>query len=110
MSERLIGEALAPYKPGVVIATKGGLTRQGPGKWQPVGRAEYLRQQVEMSLRFLKLERLDLWQLHRIDPKTPVEESLGEMLKMKDEGKIRHIGLSEVKVQRSSRRARWWRL
>jgi pyridoxine 4-dehydrogenase len=98
VSERLIGEALSPYKPGVVIATKGGLTRQGPMKWQPVGRAEYLIQQVEMSLRLLKLERLDLWQLHRIDPKVPVEESLGAMKTLQDAGKIRHIGLSEVKV------------
>ena len=98
VSERLIGEALAPYKPGLVIATKGGLTRQGPEKWMPVGRAEYLQQQVEMSLRLLKAERLDLWQLHRIDPKTPVEESLGAVKKMQEAGKIRHIGLSEVKV------------
>lgn len=98
VSERLIAEALSPYKRGVVIATKGGLTRQGPGKWLPVGRAEYLEQQVEMSLRLLKLERLDLWQLHRIDPRTPVEESLGAMKKTQEAGKIRHIGLSEVKV------------
>ena len=68
VSERLIGEALAPYAEGVVIATKAGLTRQGPNKWLPVGRPEYLQQQVEMSLRRLKLERIDLWQLHRIDP------------------------------------------
>ena len=98
VSERLIGEALAPYKPGVIIATKGGLTRQGPGKWLPVGRPEYLTQQVEMSLRLLKLERLDLWQLHRIDPKTPVEESLGAIKELQQQGKIRHVGLSEVKV------------
>lgn len=98
ISERLIGEALAPYKAGVIIATKGGLTRQGPNKWLPVGRPEYLTQQVEMSLRFLKLERLDLWQLHRIDPKTPVEESLGAIKELQQQGKIRHIGLSEVKV------------
>ncbi len=98
VSERLIGDALAPYPRGLVIATKGGLTRQGPGKWLPVGREEYLTQQVEMSLRFLRTERLDLWQLHRIDPKTPVEESLGAMKKMQEAGKIRHIGLSEVKV------------
>ena len=97
VSETLIGEALSPYAKGVVIATKGGLTRQGPGKWLPVGRPEYLRQQVEMSLRYLKLETIDLWQLHRIDPKTPVEESLGEIAKLQQEGKIRHIGLSEVK-------------
>lgn len=98
VSERLIGEALAPYANGVIIATKGGLTRQGPGKWLPVGRPEYLQQQVEMSLRLLKLERIDLWQLHRIDPRTPVEESLGAMKEMQAAGKIRHIGLSEVKV------------
>jgi len=98
VSERLIGEALAPYVKGVVIATKGGLTRQGPNKWLPVGRPEYLTQQVEMSLRRLKLERLDLWQLHRIDPKVPVEESLGAMKTLQEQGKIRHIGLSEVKV------------
>lgn len=98
VSERLIGEALAPYAPGVVIATKGGLTRQGPNQWQPLGRAEYLIQQVEMSLRLLKQETLDLWQLHRIDPKTPVEESLGAVKELQKQGKIRHIGLSEVKV------------
>lgn len=96
-SERLIGEALAPYAPGVVIATKGGLTRQGPNKWAPVGRPEYLEQQVEMSLRFLKVERIDLWQLHRIDPKVPVEESLGVIKQLQQQGKIRHVGLSEVK-------------
>jgi len=81
-----------------VIATKGGLTRQGPIKWLPVGRPEYLIQQLELSLRFLQLERLDLWQLHRIDPKTPVEESLGAIKEMQKQGKVRHIGLSEVKV------------
>jgi pyridoxine 4-dehydrogenase len=97
VSELLIGEALSPYAKGVVIATKGGLTRQGPGKWLPVGRPEYLRQEVELSLRALKLERIDLWQLHRIDPKVPLEESLGEIKKLQDEGKIRHVGLSEVK-------------
>ena len=98
VSERLIGEALSPYKEGVVIATKGGLTRQGPNKWLPVGRPEYLTQQVELSLRFLNLERIDLWQLHRIDPKTPVEESLGAIKDLQKAGKIRHVGLSEVKV------------
>ena len=97
VSERLIGEALAPYADGVVIATKAGLTRQGPGKWLPVGRPEYLTQQVEMSLRRLKLERIDLWQLHRIDAKVPVEESLGAIKKLQEQGKIRHVGLSEVK-------------
>ena len=97
VSERLIGEALAPYADGVVIATKAGLTRQGPDQWLPVGRPEYLQQEVEMSLRRLKLERIDLWQLHRIDPKVPVEESLGVIKKMQEQGKIKHVGLSEVK-------------
>ena len=97
-SERLIGEALAPYPVRLVIATKGGLTRQGPAKWAPLGRPEYLVQQVEMSLRLLKTDTLQLWQLHRIDPRTPVEESLGAMKEMQKQGKIRHIGLSEVKV------------
>ena len=97
VSERLIGEALAPYAKGVVVATKAGLTRQGPDKWLAVGRPEYLQQEVEMSLRRLKLERLDLWQLHRIDPKVPVEESLGIIKKLQEQGKIRHVGLSEVK-------------
>ncbi|CUU53984.1 Predicted oxidoreductase [Parafrankia irregularis] len=98
ISEDLIAEALYPYPADLVIATKGGFTRQGPNKWTAVGRAEYLRQQVEMSLRRLRLERIDLYQLHRIDPKTPVEESLGELRALQQEGKIRHIGLSEVSV------------
>jgi aryl-alcohol dehydrogenase-like predicted oxidoreductase len=97
VSERLIGEALAPYPKGVVIATKAGLTRQGPDKWLPVGRPEYLQQQVEMSLRRLKTERIDLWQLHRIDSKVPVEESLSVIKLLQEQGKIRHVGLSEVK-------------
>jgi pyridoxine 4-dehydrogenase len=99
VSEPLIGQALAPYAQGVVIATKAGLTRQGPNQWLPVGRPEYLVQQVEMSLRLLKTERIDLWQLHRIDPKVPVEESLGAIKKLQEQGKIRHIGLSEVTPQ-----------
>ncbi|HXC97127.1 MAG TPA: aldo/keto reductase [Edaphobacter sp.] len=97
VSEQLIGEALAPYAKGVVIATKAGFTRQGPNKWVPVGRPEYLIQQVEMSLRRLKIDRIDLWQLHRIDPKVPVEESLGAIKRLQEQGKIRHVGLSEVK-------------
>lgn len=97
VSERLIGEALSPYPGGLVIATKGGLTRQGPNKWLPVGRPEYLEQQVQMSLRFLKRDVIDLWQLHRIDPKVPVEESLGKIAELHKAGKIRHVGLSEVK-------------
>src|SRR5271166_5067754 len=99
VSERLIAEALHPYPKDLVIATKGGFTRQGPNKWAAVGRPEYLRQCVEMSLRRLKLERIDLYQLHRIDPQVPVEDSLGELKKMQKEGKIRHIGLSEVSVK-----------
>jgi pyridoxine 4-dehydrogenase len=98
VSETLIAEALHPYPKGLVIATKGGLTRQGPDQWLPVGRAEYLRQCVEMSLRRLKVDRIDLYQLHRIDPRTPVEESLGELRKMQEEGKIHHIGVSETSV------------
>jgi pyridoxine 4-dehydrogenase len=96
VSERLIAEALYPYPSDLVIATKGGLTRSGPNRWAPVGRPEYLRQCVEMSLRRLKVERLDLWQLHRIDPKVPVEESLGAIKELQRQGKIRHVGLSEV--------------
>ena len=98
VSERLIAEALAPYPKGLVVATKGGLTRQGPGKWQPLGRPDYLIQQVEMSLRLLKEETIQLWQLHRIDPQTPVEESLSVIKDFQKQGKIRHVGLSEVKV------------
>jgi pyridoxine 4-dehydrogenase len=99
VSENLIAEALHPYPQGLVIATKGGLTRQGPDQWAPVARPEYLRQCVEMSLRRLKLDRIDLYQLHRFDEKVPVEESLGELKKMQSEGKIRHIGISEVSVK-----------
>ena len=98
VSEPLIGSTLSPYPKGLVIATKGGLTRQGPDAWAPVGRPEYLRQQLEMSLRYLRVERIDLYQLHRIDPKVPVEESLGVLKDAQKEGKIRHIGLSEVSV------------
>src|SRR5580698_3068734 len=97
VSERFIGETLSPYAPGVVIATKGGLVRTGPNEWPIVGRPEYLHQQVELSLRGLKVERIDLWQLHRIDPKVPVEESLGAIKELQKQGKIRHVGLSEVK-------------
>jgi pyridoxine 4-dehydrogenase len=97
VSEKLIGEALYPYPNGVVIATKGGLVRTGPNQWYPVGRPEYLHQEVEMSLRRLRLERIDLYQLHRIDPQVPVEESLGKLKELQKAGKIRHIGLSEVK-------------
>jgi aryl-alcohol dehydrogenase-like predicted oxidoreductase len=97
VSEDLIRAALHPYD-GVVVATKGGLTRCGPGIWEQVGRPEYLRQCVHMSLRRLGLERIDLWQLHRIDAKVPVEESLGAVKELQDAGLIRHIGLSQVTV------------
>jgi pyridoxine 4-dehydrogenase len=98
VAEQLIFEALHPYPDGLVIATKAGLTRAGPGDWRPVGRPEYLRQQCELSLRHLGLERIELFQLHRIDPKVPVAESVGELKLLQDEGKIHHIGLSEVNV------------
>ncbi|MCI0183753.1 aldo/keto reductase [Sulfoacidibacillus ferrooxidans] len=98
VSEMLIKEALHPYAADVVIATKAGLTRSGPNVWRPVGRPEYLRQQVELSLRHLGLERIDLLQLHRIDPQVPLEEQVGELALLQQEGKIRHIGLSEVSV------------
>src|SRR5213596_3112628 len=96
--ELLIAEALHPYPKGLVIATKGGHTRPGPGQWVPNGRPEYLSQCVDKSLKRLKLERIDLYQLHRIDPKVPVEESLGALKAAQDAGKIRHVGLSEVTV------------
>lgn len=99
VSERLIAEALHPYPKGLVIATKGGLTRSGPEKWAPVGRPEYLRQCVELSLRRLKVERIDLYQLHRIDPQIPAAESLGALKELQRAGKIRHLGLSEVSVR-----------
>ncbi len=98
VAEDLLREALHPYADDVVIATKAGLTRQGPGKWTPVGRPAYLRQQCELSLRRLGLERIDLFQLHRIDGEVPVEDQVGELKQLQDEGKIRHIGLSEVSV------------
>jgi len=98
VAERLIFEALHPYADDLVIATKAGLTRPGPGDWRPVGRPEYLRQQCELSLRRLGLETIDLFQLHRIDAKVPLEEQVGELAELQKEGKIRHIGLSEVSV------------
>src|SRR6266446_2250360 len=95
-SELLIAEALHPYPKGLVIATKGGLTRPVPSQWVPNGRPEHLKQAVEMSLKRLRLERIDLYQLHTIDPKVPMEASLGALKEMQDAGKIRHIGLSNV--------------
>jgi pyridoxine 4-dehydrogenase len=98
VSENLIREALYPYS-GITIATKGGLTRQGPDSWTPVGRPEYLRQCVLMSLRRLGLGRIDLWQLHRIDPKVPRDEQFDVIRQMHQEGLFRHVGLSQVSVQ-----------
>jgi len=98
VAEDLLREALHPYADDVVIATKAGLTRQGPGRWTPLGQPAYLRQEVELSLRRLGLERMDLFQLHRIDPDYPVADQVGELKALQDEGKIRHIGLSEVSV------------
>ena len=98
VAEELTRKALHPYPADLVIATKAGLTRQGPGIWTPVGRPEYLRQQAEMSLRHLGLEQIPLFQLHRIDPQVPLEDQVGELAKLQDEGKIGFIGLSEVTV------------
>ena len=97
VSENLIREVLHPYR-GVVIATKGGLTRQGPGEWYPVGRGPYLQQCVQMSLRRLGVDRIDLWQLHRIDPQTSRKEQFETIAAMQRDGYIRHVGLSEVSV------------
>ena len=97
VSERLIGEALSPFPKGLVVATKGGFVRTGPDQWTMLGKPQYLEQQVEMSLRRLKTDVIDLWQLHRIDPDYPVEDSLAPIAKLQKQGKIRHVGLSEVK-------------
>ena len=96
VSERLIGETLYPYPDDLVIATKGGLRRPGPGRWDADGRPEYLREACEDSLRRLRLDRIPLYQLHRPDPRVPLAESLGALVQLKDEGKIRHIGVSNV--------------
>jgi pyridoxine 4-dehydrogenase len=98
VSEELIRQALHPYPEDLVIATKAGLTRSGPGDWRPVGRPEYLRQECELSLRRLGLERIELFQLHRIDAKVPLAEQVGELHLLQQEGKIHHVGLSEVTV------------
>lgn len=99
VADHFIRKALHPYPAGLVIATKVGLTRAGPDDWRPVGRPEYLRQQTELNLRHLGVERIDLLQLHRIDPKVPLAEQIGELALLQKEGKIRHIGLSEVTVE-----------
>ncbi len=99
VSERLIAEALYPYPSGLVIATKAGFVRPGPDQWKTNGRPEHLRAACEGSLRRLRLERIDLFQLHRIDPDVPAEDQLGTLQELQAEGKVRHIGLSEVTVQ-----------
>jgi pyridoxine 4-dehydrogenase len=102
-SELLIAEALHPYPKGLVIATKGGLTRPGPGQWVPDGRPEHLKQAVDGSLKRLRLDRIDLYQLHTVDRKVPIERSLGALKEMQDAGKIRHVGLSNVSTQEIDR-------
>ncbi|WBB80076.1 aldo/keto reductase [Micromonospora sp. WMMD882] len=99
VSELLIRRALRPYPEDLVVATKAGLTRSGPNDWRPVGRPEYLRQQCELSLRHLGVETIGLYQLHRVDRKVPLADQLGELALLRQEGKIRHIGLSEVTVE-----------
>jgi aryl-alcohol dehydrogenase-like predicted oxidoreductase len=99
VSEKLIHEALHPYADGLVIATKAGLVRTGPDEWPVLGFPPYLRQECEMSLRRLGVDRIDLFQLHRIDDKFPLEDQVGELVALQQEGKIRHIGLSEVSVE-----------
>ena len=103
VSERLIGETLYPYPEGLVIATKGGLVRPGPDRWVPNGRPAHLRQACEGSLRRLRLERIDLYQFHRVDPRVPLEESLGALAELRAEGKVRHVGLSNVSVAQLER-------
>lgn len=99
VSEELIRQALHPYPENLVIATKAGFTRHGPGVWKPLGRPEYLRQQCMLSLRHLGLERIELYQLHRIDPQVALEDQLGELVALREEGLIHHIGLSEVSLE-----------
>src|SRR3712207_4634343 len=98
VSERIIYDSLHPFPEDLVIATNAGLTRQGPGIWTPVGRPAYLKQQVELSLRRLKVDRIDLIQLHRIDAEVPLADQLGAFAELKEQGKVRHIGVSEVSV------------
>jgi aryl-alcohol dehydrogenase-like predicted oxidoreductase len=99
VSENLIAETLHPYRDGLVIATKGGLLRTGPGQWPRDGRPEHLKEACEGSLRRLRLDRIDLYQLHSPDPRVPWEESVGAMKELKEEGKIRHVGISNVSVE-----------
>jgi aryl-alcohol dehydrogenase-like predicted oxidoreductase len=103
VSEEIIAEALYPYPEGLVIATKGGLDRPGPDQWVPNGRPERLREELDGSLRRLRLERIDLWQLHRIDPDVPEDEQFGAIQEFVATGKIRHVGLSEANVEEIER-------
>jgi pyridoxine 4-dehydrogenase len=106
VSERLIAETLHPYPDDLVIATKAGLTRPGPGQWVPNGRPEYLKKQVEGSLRRLRVDEIDILQFHRPDPKVPLEESIGALVELKDQGKVRHLGLSNITVEQLKRAER----
>ena len=99
VSENLIAEALRPYPENLVIATKGGFERPGPGRWEPNGRPDRLKRCCEASLMRLKLERIDLYQFHTVDPKVPIEDSMGALAELKDEGKIRHVGVSNVNLE-----------
>ncbi|HEU5486915.1 MAG TPA: aldo/keto reductase, partial [Microlunatus sp.] len=108
VSEEILAEALHPYPEGLRIATKAGLVRPGPGIWKPVGRPEYLRQQVELSLRKLRTERLDLLQLHRLDPQVPAAESFGALAELQTEGKIQALGLSNVTVENIEEAGRYF--
>ena len=103
VSEELIAEALHPYPGGLVIATKGGLTRPRPGEWEPDCRPEHLRDACEGSLRRLRVERIDLYQLHTVDPDVPLEESIGALVELRDEGKIAHVGVSNVDADQLAR-------
>ena len=105
-NEELIAEALHPYPAGLVIATKAGQSRPGRGAWRPLGRPEYLRQQAELSLRRLRVERIELFQLHRVDPLVPLADQVGALRDLRDEGKIAHVGLSEVTVDQVTRAER----
>jgi len=103
VSEKIIAEALHPYPAGLVIATKGGLTRSGPGQWHRNGRPAHLRKACEGSLKRLRVERIDIYQLHAVDPAVPMEDSLGELIRLRTEGKIRHVGLSNVSAEQLAR-------
>ncbi len=106
VSEQLIAETLYPYPDDLVIATKGGMIRPGPGQWVPNGRPDHLRQACEGSLKRLRVDEIDVYQFHRPDPKVPFEESIGALVELKDEGKIRHIGLSNVDIEHLARAQR----